>query len=103
MLVLSSVHVEFLLVCFESYTVFVETSNQHLIARHVIIHHVLQKWLEGFSIHNIKVNQFFGRDLESIVLFDAVDEASEANMMILLPIPFIILFVFDSFEKEDLY
>ena len=64
-------------------------SEHHLVAAHVIVHHVFQLRHEGLFVDDIKVNQIFGRHLNSDISFDIVDKASHLDGVEKLPLLFL--------------
>jgi hypothetical protein len=85
MLVFPSVKVETPFVELKRYAILNFTSKHHLIATHVVHHHVLQFWHEGLLIDKIKVNMFVSCNLNPDISFDIVDKTSDINSVVKFP------------------
>jgi len=83
--VLSSVDIERPLIGFVRNSVSHFRPEHHLVASHVVIHHVLQGWHESFFVYQIKVNNIIGCNLDSDVAFDVVDKSSDLDSVKELP------------------
>ena len=88
MLVFSPVKIELLFVLLESDAVHVQPANHHLIALHIVVHHVFQDGIQCFPVQNIKVDQFFSRNLEAGILLHMVNVATKTDCMIQVPMIF---------------
>lgn len=85
--ILPLINIKTFLIGFIANSVAHPASKHHLIAFHEIIHDVLQLGHEGLPIYQVKVDDLGRGDLDPLVAFDEVDEASHFYLMVLLPAP----------------
>lgn len=82
MLIPSPVNVKWLLILFVSNSIFDLRTKHHLITTHEVKHDVLQRWHEGLRINEIEVNLLICGNLNSLITFDEIDEASLIDFLI---------------------
>jgi len=99
--VLSSVDIERPLISFVCNSVSHFRPKHHLIASHVVIHHVFQGWHESFFVYQIKVNNFICSDLDSDVSFDVVDKSSDLDCVNKLPAFDVCHLIYCLFKKVN--
>ena len=102
MLKFSTVDIKAALVGFESDAVFYFAAKHHLRAVHEIEHHVLQYWLQGFSVYHVKVDALICGNLDPDVTFDVVDEPSLVQCMVNFPVPSFQKVIICQLEKKNL-
>lgn len=95
-----SVNVERSLVGLVGDTVLDFGAKHHLVAAHEVVHDIFKRWLEGLWVDQVEVNELVSGDLDPLVSFDKVDEASDFKLVVLLPLLFIrVFFILEYFEE----
>ena len=67
------------LICLVCYAISHLRPKHHLIATHIVIHHVLELRHEGLFVDDVKIYDLICCYLDSDVAFDVVDETSDLN------------------------
>ena len=83
--VFSSVDIERLLIGLVGDSISHFRAKHHLIASHVVVHHVLQGWHESVFVNQIKVNNLVRSNLDSDITLNVIDEPSHLNGVKKLP------------------
>ena len=98
--VLSLIDIEASLVVLVGNTIPDSLSEHALGALHVVIHEVLQLWLEGLFVYQVEVDVFLSRHLDPDVSLDVVNETSHFNFIVLGPRPLLSDLVVDLLEEQ---
>lgn len=63
-------------------------ADHHLVARHVVVHHVFKRGLVGLQIYQVKVDEVIRGHLHSICVLDVVDGTADFYGFVDLPVGF---------------
>ena len=102
MLVLPTVDVEAELVCLVGDAVADFGAKHHLVALHVVVHHVLETGLVSHRINQVEVDVLVGGDLDSLVALYEVDEPFDVESLVVGPLLLLSERIEHHFEEEDL-
>lgn len=99
---MSAVHIERFLVRLVSDAVANHAAEHHLSAIHEVEHYVLKYWLKSILVNQVEVDFVIGCDLDTLVSFNEVEEASELKSAELSP-PFLSgEFIYRFLEEQNL-
>ena len=74
-------------------------TDHHLVAHHVVVHNVFQRGLESLWVDQIEVNQLVSCNLDPNISSDEVDETSNVDRVIELPLHYLCQFIPDLLEE----
>lgn len=77
-------------------------ANHHLVAHHVVVHHVLQSGLESLWVDQVEIDELVSCDLNPHVTFDEVDEASNVDLVVELPLHYFCKLIPHLLEEQNL-
>ena len=59
--------------------------DNHVVARHVVVHHVLQIWLISHQVNHVEVDVLGGRNLEPVRVLHVVNRSSHLDCFVAFP------------------
>jgi hypothetical protein len=74
-------------------------SYHHLVAKHEIIHHILQLRHKSIWIDHVEVYQSISCNLDSYISFDEIDETSVLHFVVENPRSSVVNQIVDLFEE----
>ena len=76
-------------------------SKKKLTATHVVVADVLQAWFKGFSVHDIEQNFVISCNVQSIVAWEIVYEASFRHLTVAFPPGPPCMLIVDHLEEQN--